>query len=200
MTCESRSCFPLNFAVNCKSRLLSSPLLFSTSQRNATASLNNAGLCFSCPLLHRAIPDYSTAYPCHFRSVLIKAYPLQFHYFLCLALARLNYSFLCLSLSYPFFTLLFSAFALLFNALPSPFMSIHCHCLSYQILFESNHFVAYPLQIIILLFTALLFLCEPILCSAFAVSFQGITLHRFSVSVLQYLVCECTLARITPLS
>ena len=164
------------------------------------ASLSNASLCRFLTFLFMSIALPVNVCPCHFRSVLIKAYPLQFHCFLCLALARLNYSFLCPSLSYPFFTLLFYSFALLFNALPSPFMSIHCHCLSYQILFESNHFVAYPLQIIILLFTALLFLCEPILCSAFAVSFQGITLHRFSVSVLQYLVCESALTAVSPLS
>ena len=53
----------------------------------------------------------------------------------------------CLSLSYPFFTLLFYVFSLLFNALPSPFMSIHCHCLSCQYIAIAFHVKAFANQI-----------------------------------------------------
>ena len=147
----------------------------------------------------------------------------------CLSTSKLFFSILRPSLSYPFFTLLFYAFALLFNALPSPFMSIHCrctlikalpvpfisnplriksfHCLSFANHYFAVHCLAVPLRTDSFLhphkslpFQETLHHCLSAYSLAFAVSFQGITLHRFSVSVLQYLVCECTLARVTPLS
>ena len=65
----------------------------------------------------------------------------------CLSTSKLFFSILRPSLSYPFFTLLFYAFSLLFNALPSPFMSIHCHCLSCQYIAIAFHVKAFANQI-----------------------------------------------------
>ena len=118
------------------------------------ASLSNASLCRFLAFLFMSILCRFLAFlfmsialpvnicPCHFRSVQSRACPLQFHCFLCLALARLNYSFLCPSLSYPFFTLLFYSFALLFNALPLPFMSKPLQIKSFRCLSFANHYFA----------------------------------------------------------
>ena len=153
------------------------------------------------PPLHRAIPDYSTAYPCHFRSVLIKAYPLQFHCFLCLALACLIHSSHCFSTSFHCCSTLchrlscqYIAIAFHVNTLPLPFMSkplqiksllvltLPLRIKSHQNYALANHHFAYPLQIIVLLFTALLFLCEPILFSALTNHY--LSKKRFTIACL----------------
>ena len=91
----------------------------------------------------------------------------------CLSTSKLFFSILRPSLSYPFFTLLFYAFALLFNALPSPFMSIHCRCTLIKAL--PLPFISNPLRIKSLLVLTLplrikseLRLSKSSLCLSFA--------------------------------